>query len=78
MRDGEVDKLWFRSDRYFTVGNVWYFSTRENLDIGPYSSREAASYGLDLFIDCVISQEMDADEAAIVALNGENQTTPYH
>ena len=72
MRDGETYKLWFRSDRYFLVGNVWYFSTREKIDVGPYVSREAAEEGLELYIDCMIEQNMDADSAAMVALRGED------
>ena len=29
----------FRSNRFYMMGNNWYFSTREGIDQGPYSSR---------------------------------------
>jgi len=29
----------FRSNRFFCVGNRWYFTTREGFDSGPYATR---------------------------------------
>jgi len=71
VRGGEQDKFWFRSDRFFTAGSQWYFTTRENRDVGPYASREDAAHGLELFLDCVAKQEMDVDYAISVAKKGD-------
>ncbi len=49
-RLGEAGPVPFRSDRFFCVGNKWYFSTREGFDSGPYSSKVRARNGLDKFI----------------------------
>jgi len=39
-RAGELDTpIIFRSNRFYTRGSDWYFSTREGLDQGPFSSR---------------------------------------
>lgn len=71
VRDGEKVKHWFRSDRFFTVDNKWYFTTRENRDIGPFNNRSEASHSLALFIDCIENQELDIDHAVSVAVGGK-------
>jgi hypothetical protein len=70
-RAGEADKFWFRSDRFFKVETQWYFTTRENLDVGPFVTRKDAVNGLDLFINCVKEQKMSVAYAIEVAKNGE-------
>ena len=35
----------FRSNRFFCVGNHWYFSTREGFDSGPYADKIRATNG---------------------------------
>ena len=35
-RKNEEPKLWFRSDRVFLSNGMWYFHTREDIDVGPY------------------------------------------
>lgn len=42
IRTGEDAGVWFRTNRYFAVGEAWFFATRENVDVGPYDSKEAA------------------------------------
>jgi hypothetical protein len=42
VRGGEEQKRWYRAARFFQVDNVWFFSTREGLDIGPYDSEMTA------------------------------------
>ena len=36
VREGEDHRKWYRSDRFFQVDGVWFFSTREGIDVGPY------------------------------------------
>lgn len=80
VRSGEDIKLWFRTDRYFTVANKYYFSTRERREVGPFDNRNEAAKGLELYVDCIDSPSNDADYAANVALRGSCQwaRTCYH
>lgn len=48
--DDQSDRTWFRSDRFFTEGPNWYFSTRENTVEGPFGSREEAETGLMMYL----------------------------
>lgn len=48
--DSLVDEINKRNERFFTQHNYWYFSTREGLDIGPFSTMLEATQGLDDFI----------------------------
>jgi hypothetical protein len=42
VRQGEDHRKWYRSDRFFQVDGVWFFSTREGIDVGPYDFEEEA------------------------------------
>lgn len=52
-RQGEIGDVPFRSDRFFAVGNKWYFSTREGFDSGPYANKERAKMSLQRFLEVV-------------------------
>lgn len=52
-RNGEIGEIPFRSDRFFSVGNQWYFSTREGFDSGPYANKKRAQESLQRFLDIV-------------------------
>jgi len=52
-RKGEAGSPPPRSSRIFTMGNVWYFSTWEGADIGPFNSRLEANHGLQDFIQFI-------------------------
>ncbi|MAX55897.1 MAG: hypothetical protein CL537_10385 [Alcanivoracaceae bacterium] len=49
-KDDAASRTWFRSDRFFSQGPNWYFSTRENTVEGPYDSRLEAEAGLMLYL----------------------------
>ncbi|RMF18432.1 MAG: hypothetical protein D6758_04165 [Gammaproteobacteria bacterium] len=49
-REGEDGPVPFRSDRFFCVAGKWHFTTREGVEIGPFSSRERAEDGLRAYI----------------------------
>lgn len=49
-RSNEQGDTPFRTDRFFCVGNKWYFSTREGFDSGPYANKARAQKSLDRFI----------------------------
>lgn len=42
VREGEPQKHWYRSDRFFQVDGVWFFATREGIDVGPFNSEADA------------------------------------
>lgn len=79
-RRGElVDKVWYRSERFFCVDGKWYFSTREGTDVGPYANRSAAASGLILYIQYMqTNPEQGQLYASKIARRGLWETTLYH
>ena len=59
-RCNEHGSIPFRTDRFFNVGNKWYFSTREGFDSGPYANKERAMKSLERFIK--IASQLPASE----------------
>ena len=49
-RAGESGRAPFRTNRFFTVSDKWYFSTREGFDSGPYVDKANAEDGLKRFL----------------------------
>ncbi len=49
-RQGEGGSIPFRTERFFSVADKWYFATREGVDSGPYASRDRAAEGLKRFL----------------------------
>lgn len=49
-QDDEDKKAWFRSQRFFSEGSKWYFTTRENTIEGPFDSREDAEQELMMYL----------------------------
>ena len=45
-RSGEKHLSPYRSGRFYTVANEWYFSVRDAQDQGPYSSKFVAEQSL--------------------------------
>ena len=77
-REGENEKHWFRSGRFFVVNRDWYFTTREKIDVGPFGSEAGAQQGLKLFIEKMQSHKLaDPNAAAAAALQGQWATTFY-
>ena len=71
VRRDEENKHWFRSDRFIIIDHKWYFTTRENRDVGPFKNRADAVHGLKLFIECIVKQDKDVGHAISVATGGE-------
>lgn len=42
LRHGEAPQQWYRSNRFFKVEDMWFFSTREGVDVGPYRTENEA------------------------------------
>ena len=50
-RAGEGDvSISFRSNRFFSTGTSWYFSTREGTNEGPFTSRILAHDAIQKYI----------------------------
>lgn len=49
-RKGEDVNYPFRSQRIFTVGSEWYFTTREGKDVGPFKNKEDTEGELLLYL----------------------------
>lgn len=77
-RQGEGERTWFRSDRFFTADNAYFFSTREGFDVGPFPSRDAAENGLDLYIQVMQKEETAGLYASKIAMQGLWASTGYH
>jgi len=52
-RVDEQGNVPFRSNRFFCVGNRWYFSTREGFDSGPYANKTRAQNSLERFLSII-------------------------
>jgi len=76
FRHNEHSGTYFRSGRFFKVDAVYYFSTREGSEIGPYESMEAAEGGLVRYID-TITKDGNASHAKKLALSGNWAVTMY-
>jgi len=52
--DGEMTSaLPSRSERFFKLADDWYFTTRENVTMGPFESLELAQHGVASFISFI-------------------------
>jgi hypothetical protein len=61
-RKGETGNIPFRSGRFYSVGNEWYFAVRRGMDQGPYNSRQEARTALAEFINDQLSFENHLEE----------------
>ena len=77
-RAGEKESTWFRSDRFFTVENNYFFSTREGLNVGPFPTRKSAEKGLRLYIQCMKKEDVAGIYASKIAMQGLWASTMYH
>lgn len=50
-RQGETGAVPNRSDRFYSLENLWFFATREGAAIGPFETHEAALLGLTDFLE---------------------------
>lgn len=66
VRAGERSKFWARSSRFFRVDSVWFFHTREGVDVGPYGSESEARRSAKRLIE--ILRPLDSEPARRVAI----------
>lgn len=51
--DSAPEKPALRSERFFKLADDWYFTTRENVTMGPFESQEGAKSAVDNFVDFI-------------------------
>ncbi|MFW6092431.1 MAG: DUF6316 family protein [Pseudomonadota bacterium] len=61
VRAGESPRTWFRTSRFFNIGGAWFFTTRENIDVGPYDSKAAAERDVARLIEILSETSTDAE-----------------
>jgi|ADIF01.1.fsa_nt_gi hypothetical protein len=49
-RNGETTNTHFRAKRFFCISGLWYFATRENLQVGPFAQQDDAELELIFFL----------------------------
>lgn len=69
VRSGEVANTHFRTNRYFCISGNWYFSTRENLQIGPFESRDDAEVEMMFFMRHLRENGQFAEQQAVNSAN---------
>lgn len=52
-RRGESGNIPFRSGRFYNADSKWYFSSREQRDVGPFQNKEEADQALNLYLEDV-------------------------
>lgn len=72
VRNGEKPKNWFRSGRVFKVGVVWFFTTREGIDIGPFGSELEAKMHEQQLI-ALLRKELTDEEARKIVYEYKHQ-----
>lgn len=50
FRFGEHDRVHFRTGRCHRASEQWFFSTRENLGVGPFSTKDEAEVELFFYL----------------------------
>ncbi|ARN72776.1 DUF6316 family protein [Oceanicoccus sagamiensis] len=49
-RQGEKSAQHYRAERYFCISGEWFFSTREDLQVGPFQNKDEAEMELMLYL----------------------------
>ncbi|WP_339670260.1 DUF6316 family protein [Dasania marina] len=58
QRKGESNNSSERAKRFYQIGNEWFFSSREQLQVGPYSSLDEAEMQLNFYLRHVKEDSM--------------------
>lgn len=68
VRSGELQRSWIRSERFFQMNGVWFFSTREGIDVGPFDSEaEAKKHERNLVAELTRTRSSEEAHRAIYA-----------
>ena len=56
----------FRSDRYIQANGAWFFSTREQIDVGPFKTRHDAVKASETLIEQLKTAKDAADARKVI------------
>jgi hypothetical protein len=76
-RSGEEEKLHYRSRRFFVANGEWYFDTREQTHVGPFSTEASAAKALGMYIKEITTANSSIELARARANNGLWSVTNY-
>jgi hypothetical protein len=65
-RRDERSKTWFRADRVFHTNELWYFHTREGIDVGPYESQLEAEIEANMLKELIKNTRMRGESLAVL------------
>ena len=54
-----------RKSRFFEREGLWYFATREAIDVGPFETYDEAKEGADMFLDYVNEHPNEPTEVQV-------------
>jgi len=50
LREGEIRKTWFRTERFYSINGEWYLSLRNGETAGPFDTKADAEIELLFFL----------------------------
>jgi hypothetical protein len=74
-RKDEQAKTWFRSDRAFCSDGVWYFHTREGVDVGPYRNKFETEVDAEMLKSLLVGVAVDQTRRVIRKFMLDDRTT---
>ncbi len=74
-RKNEQAKTWFRSERVFCSDGVWYFHTREGVDVGPYRNKFEAEVDAEMLKALLVGVAEDQTHRVIREFMLDDRTT---
>lgn len=72
-RCGEERKTHFRTDRFYRADSEWYFSTREQVEMGPYKTYQEAQLELTFYLEGHYLSNSLTRKAGLSAVNASRQ-----
>lgn len=66
-RHGEMENTYFRTGRCFCICGEWYFSTRENSQVGPFENKDDIDVELIFYLRKFINNNPQIDTQALIA-----------
>jgi len=73
-RHGEFSSIPFRTGRFYTVENEWWFAIRRGPDLGPYTSKSTAKQALIGYLNDQFAFEKHLQSNRLVLTQKEVKT----
>lgn len=76
-RKNDNSQFRFRISRFYLVGDEYFFSTREEQEIGPFPNKGAAERSAELYCQVISRHGVSRINAAQIAMQGLWASTNY-